>query len=350
MTADRISGTTLQQILRYLLLAMLGLLISTPSSQAQESSHFADKRVPELTTFRALFDPNYSHAYLKHADQFPFRREAQQFERVNAWWLAELSMLAYADGDGYVKRQLKTAGMHHVKRYASPEGSLHDTQAIVAHDDHKVLVAFRGTEPGRWKDLLTDVNAHQTASIAGGKVHAGFSSALDGVWNQMKPDLERLSSNGRRVWFTGHSLGAALAVLAAHQFEKPAGVYTFGAPRIGDAEFARHYTPRTYRIVNNTDFVTEIPPPLLYCHVGDLMYLDRDHHLVPDIAVAELIQDRTQSQATAVMDRLSGWAKLDLDTKPLKTIRDHAPVLYAIHCWNELMRQHRTDPSRPSRR
>jgi len=347
MSVHSIPGTTVKGIIPWLLFAVLGLLLAgTTASHADDHSRFPGKRVPELATFSALFGPNYSHAYLKHADQFPFRPTAQQFERVNAWWLAELSMLAYADGDGFIKRQLKAAGIHHVKRYASPEGSLHDTQVIVAHDAHTILVAFRGTEPDQWKDFLTDLNAHQTASTSGGKVHSGFSSALQSVWNQMKPELDRLSSEGRHVWFTGHSMGAALAVLAAHQFGKRAGVYTFGSPRIGDAEFSRKYAQPTYRVVNNTDFVTEVPPPLLYHHIGDLMYFDSDHHLTSGIAVSGLIKDRARSQATAMMDRISQWAKLDLDTKPVKTVRDHAPVLYAIHCWNELIRQHRTNENR----
>ena len=84
-----------------------------------------------------------------------------------------------------------------------------------------MIVAFRGTEPNQWKDLVTDMQAHQVEMGDTGRVHAGFQSGLLDVWNQMLPELLRLSASGKSVWMTGHSLGGALAVLAAHQFQQP---------------------------------------------------------------------------------------------------------------------------------
>ena len=126
-------------------------------------------------------------------------------------------------------------------------------------------------------------------------------------------------------------------MLAAHQYKKPATVYTFGAPRVGNAEFFQRYQQPTFRIVNNTDFVTEIPPPLGYQHVGELVYFDSRHTLCRKVSTARLIQDKARGQGDAAVLRLKEWSNLNLGKRPLKPLLDHAPICYAVHCWNSLV-------------
>ena len=312
---------------------------------AQGNEHFSRKEMPKVQTFSSLFEPNYSHPYLKHASSFSFPHgtplpgKAPDFDLVNAWWLAEISMLAYADGDGFVRRQLMSAGMLDVKMYSSPAGSPEHTQAILTFNADAVIVAFRGTEPSEWKDFMTDMKALKTELGTDGKVHAGFQSGLLSVWDQVKPDVERLSASGKSVWMTGHSLGAALAVLAAHQYQKPANVYTFGAPRIGDADFVKHYHQSTFRVVNNTDLVAEVPPPLWYQHVGELIYFDSRHQLCRNVPASRLVKDKARGQSLAVTQRIKEWSKLELDERPVKPLLDHAPICYVVNCWNSLVEQ-----------
>ncbi|MAI73342.1 MAG: hypothetical protein CMM01_20900 [Rhodopirellula sp.] len=312
---------------------------------AQSNRGFARKNMPKAQTFRALFGPNYSYPYLRHASRFPFPKELPvlgqppEFDRVHAWWLAEISMLVYADGDGFVRRQLMSAGMLDVKMYTSPKTSADHTQAILTFNADSVIVAFRGTEPNEWKDLITDMKAHQIELGTAGKVHAGFQSGLLSVWDQVQPELERLSASGKRVWMTGHSLGGALAVLAAHQFREPATVYTFGSPRIGDADFVKHYQQPTFRIVNNTDLVAEVPPPLWYQHVGELIYFNSRHQVCRNVPVSRLVKDRARGQSLAVTQRIKEWSSLDLAERPVKPLLDHAPICYVVHCWNAMVEQ-----------
>jgi len=312
---------------------------------AQSNENFPRKGMPNVQTFSSLFDPNYSHSYLKHASSFAFPHgvplpgQVPDFDPVNAWWLAEISMLAYADGDGFVRRQLMSAGMLGVKMYSSPAGSSDHTQAILTFNADAVIVAFRGTEPSEWRDLMTDMKANQIELGTGGKVHAGFQSGLLSVWDKMKPEVERLSASGKSVWMTGHSLGAALAVLAAHQYQKPANVYTFGAPRIGDADFVERYHQSTFRVVNNTDLVAEVPPPLWYQHVGELIYFNSRHQLCRNVPVSRLVKDKARGQSLAVTQRIKEWSQLDLDERPVKPLLDHAPICYVVHCWNSLVDQ-----------
>jgi triacylglycerol lipase len=84
------------------------------------------------------------------------------------------------------------------------------------------------------------------------------------------------------VWFAGHSLGAALATLAADRFPAAAGVCTIGSPRVGDrafaAEFDARFGARALRFVNDTDIVTHVPTPFPapYEHVGQLRQISAD--------------------------------------------------------------------------
>lgn len=69
-----------------------------------------------------------------------------------------------------------------------------------------------------------------------------------------------------RVLVTGHSLGGALASLAALDIARYVGVpkcsircYTFGAPRTGNHAFARDYNsyvPDTWHVINDQDYIT----------------------------------------------------------------------------------------------
>jgi triacylglycerol lipase len=56
----------------------------------------------------------------------------------------------------------------------------------------------------------------------------------------------------------------------------PAGLFTFGSPRVGSRRYVNHcHFPEYYRWVNNNDIVTRVPPIWLgYRHAGRLMYFD----------------------------------------------------------------------------
>jgi triacylglycerol lipase len=65
-------------------------------------------------------------------------------------------------------------------------------------------------------------------------------------------------------------------------------LYTFGQPRTGDSTFARNFNfafkPNAFRIVNNNDLVTRIPPRSLgYRHVGTFKYFTETGELVDSI-------------------------------------------------------------------
>lgn len=107
-----------------------------------------------------------------------------------------------------------------------------------------VVVAFRGTEFPDADDLWTDGNFPKEP-FHFGRVHGGFSDALDSVRELLD---ERLATVDRdvQIWVTGHSLGGALASLFTaellHRVDqganlRVAGMATFGSPRVGDDTF-----------------------------------------------------------------------------------------------------------------
>nr|WP_231372065.1 MULTISPECIES: lipase family protein [unclassified Thioalkalivibrio] len=92
-----------------------------------------------------------------------------------------------------------------------------------------------------------------------------------------------------RLVVTGHSLGGALAQLAAFYLHRDlfgdggqlAAVYTFGSPRVFGAEQARHLERASpyphFRIVNGADLVPRVPPVVIgFRHTGCNVYIERN--------------------------------------------------------------------------
>lgn len=161
--------------------------------------------------------------------------------------------------------------------------SQNGTEYFLAKDNDTVILCFRGTEP-KMKDILTDLLAWQTEYPnvkTKPKIHSGFYGAMDGIWEDLKKELKDVDK--RNVWITGHSLGGALASLAAYRLvnekildaDQIGGVLTFGQPHVGDGKFANEYRKlkgkeqgllhdRHYRFVNNCDIVTMSFPKYLW--------------------------------------------------------------------------------------
>lgn len=181
-----------------------------------------------------------------------------------------------------------------------------DTQVALWRDSlrRRLVVAFRGTEQTRWKDLRTDlmlVPAGLNPERLGGdfkqevQVHSGFLSAYDSVRNRIisliKLSIGYFSEDGLetipkwQVYVTGHSLGGALATLLALELASSrmakCGVisvtmYNFGSPRVGNRRFAEVYNEKvkdSWRVVNHRDIIPTVPRLMGYCHVAQPVYL-----------------------------------------------------------------------------
>jgi len=237
---------------------------------------------------------------------------------------AELARLVYCkfDRDGTARQKveevLNGAGFPRCIFFAKS-----GTQGFLAIGAATAVLAFRGTELEDPTDIITDIRILRKAWEGGGKVHIGFRDAFLLVRPQVEAALNGVT---QRLLITGHSLGAALATLAATLY-KPAGLITIGSPLIGDKKFAQsknlaEVTIRRY--VDCCDLVCVIPPKLLgYEHVAPKHYVDRNGkiHFKPGA------QEVKADQQKAREDYLRKHAFI-VGNAPLRDIADHAPINY----------------------
>lgn len=137
------------------------------------------------------------------------------------------------------------------------------TQAILVGFNDFIVLAFRGTEATSIKDIKADTRAKSVACESGGKIHAGFNDAFNQVRPEIEQELKKEENRSRPLFITGHSLGGALAVVAAKKLSHKAGLaacYTFGSPRVGDEVWVENIKTPIYRVVNAADCVTMLPP------------------------------------------------------------------------------------------
>lgn len=137
------------------------------------------------------------------------------------------------------------------------------TQAILLSSDKFYVLVFRGTEPTDIRDIKTDIKAMTTHCETGGMIHKGFNDAFDEVKGQIGESLNADTIQPKPLFITGHSLGGALATVAAKKLTFKhgiAGCYTFGSPRVADEEWMKNLKTPIYRIVNSADPVTMLPP------------------------------------------------------------------------------------------
>jgi hypothetical protein len=191
--------------------------------------------------------------------------------RAAAW----ISQLVYEDETDKIDTVLALWEARRIASFDPPASSvlpITGTRGLVADVRGLRVLGFAGTDPLNLAHWLTDIDfVHNQDGI-----HRGFDAALDAAWGDVATTL-RDADPATPLLVVGHSLGGALAVLAAHRLRTKLGlrseVYTFGMPRVGSPEFAAAYNAdageHTYRLVHGEDVVPTVPPAeLTFRHVG----------------------------------------------------------------------------------
>ena len=146
------------------------------------------------------------------------------------------------------------------------------------------IIVFRGTqEAAEWiANLNTQQIAYPSNNPQAGKIHKGFHDLyFKGVKQVVQKEINRLNP-AIPCYVTGHSLGGAIAVLAAldlalnfSDLKEQIQMYNYAPPRVGNPTFAKFYSdlvPNSYRVVNQADSTWLLPPTQLdnsiYLHVG----------------------------------------------------------------------------------
>jgi triacylglycerol lipase len=157
---------------------------------------------------------------------------------------------------------------------------------VVENTQTKTLaVSFRGTSNA--EDWLKDFDIFPTPykPVANyGTVHQGFQEVYLAVADSVRALVQKATAGFTRLILTGHSLGAAVAVVAApdglHNFGLNVApeVQNFAGPRAGHRDFASNFDVDIdvcFRVVNQWDLVPHVPPTLaLFEHAGLAVRVD----------------------------------------------------------------------------
>lgn len=148
----------------------------------------------------------------------------------------------------------------------------------VWHSGDELIIAFRGTLADAGdsdkqmlsiQDWLNDADYAPKTDPELGQVHGGFKAAFDNVWPGLAQQIKAWQAAGKlspspKVYVTGHSKGGALAELAALKLRAEkllpvTEVDTFGAPRVGGADFAAKYAAAGIEGVRYEDYDDLVP-------------------------------------------------------------------------------------------
>ena len=156
----------------------------------------------------------------------------------------------------------------------------------------KYVLAIRGTETlAEWVLDLASIPVFFQPAPDAGLVALGFqsiyvtftftdASGAGKTLTQVVTELAAAGAGIKEFLIVGHSLGGALATLAAAELailnpvdvRSKLAIYTFGSPRVGLLDFAASFNqavPTSYRIWNTLDIVPQLPT-FPFIHVSGL--------------------------------------------------------------------------------
>lgn len=159
-----------------------------------------------------------------------------------------------------------------------------------------IVVAFRGTKTLRdWKSNLSILPTRRTWGV----LHRGFALAAEALWPQIELAIREAGASGKKITFTGHSLGGAMAVVGAlkahYELNVPVlGIITFGQPPLAtksiQASLQQAGINHYLRFVNSVDVVVT-GPFFPYLHIGKINYFDSDGNLHRNMSWIRFFRD-----------------------------------------------------------
>ncbi|MFL5328048.1 MAG: lipase family protein [Gemmataceae bacterium] len=332
----------------------------------------SNDRQDDVPTVTDLCPPNLNHPYFEGSNLPPFDPTATGYSPANAWWLAEASLLAYGGPALFdrVRNADNVLARDRVRLETLDDG--HENGVLILSTERFAIVAFRGTRvlglqnplafgqslKPHLRDVVTDIQFVQVP-FEPGNVHQGFLAAYDQLTEKLDPRLAQWRD--RDIWFTGHSLGAALATIAAGRNGHARALYTFGSPRVGDMLFGTAFTDLPcFRIVHQDDIVVRLPPPRIpwvssatYRHVGNLIFIERDGHMdltrAPkpylDVFAGQMDWEAIKrgwqdivNDVTTIIGRPPSIKNFTDLPVPRNSVTDHAPIFYTRHLKRQLAR------------
>jgi len=120
-------------------------------------------------------------------------------------------------------------------------------------------------------------------------VHQGFWEQWESIRDMIVPNVEKATAKNPDYRFivVGHSLGGALATIAAADFRNRSPwflehteVFSYGSPRVGDfltVRFLSEQSAKSYRVTASDDPVPRVPwTNLGYMHTSPEYFIERN--------------------------------------------------------------------------
>ena len=243
--------------------------------QAEPPSPHSGERAAINKSSTMLINMTYNHGLPERS------RSMTEVDLKLACAMTQASALTYSIGEpGGIQSSPFYAGFEFVDEPTVFEAGTQDVDAcFVGKTNDAVVLGFRGTIPLTFdsfeeflqslRDWINDADVDQIAlDGVPGKVHHGFARSLESLWSDLSAAVSDLTGDGTQLYVTGHSKGGALAPLAAIRLQnvlriRPAAVFDFAGPRIGDQAFVDSYDraiPNTWRFAKRNDIVPHLPP------------------------------------------------------------------------------------------
>jgi hypothetical protein len=301
--------------------------------------------------------------------------------------LAIVSAWAYADAQTLSNVLQRVGLLHHrCEFFAIGNDALfvHARAYLIQSQCGRLgILCFRGTEPVDVINWMVNASVAPRPFISseegGGHVHGGFYRNVEALWPTLLERLETITlgrplfmgapslkdtgviplpEGGRRglqeaklqkleaLFITGHSLGGAMAAIAAallfkgspEEVERTAplrqvlrGVYTYGQPFVGDAAFARRcvgFDSRVFRHVYANDIVPRLPPRAM----GHFKHFGREYRWRRETERWEPSRSDSTQVKTLVVSTVIGaldWVRQQFVT--LRKLRLSLPCSWEAH-------------------
>lgn len=261
----------------------------------------------------------------------PFNAKDVELNFRNALWLAHCSNTAYESKLYIEDLESKYSNFtfrlieKHEKGTLKNEFINSKSEVLIIETPQSIFVCTRGTELNSWSDIQTDLAfkkipwSYNNKNL--GKVHIGFKMNYLLLWPELRRVLDDIqyrlvmSNTKKSIWFSGHSLGAAVSQLLLRKYlyyknlnSFPniigGGFYSFGSPRVGDNEFVQElqklsfkYKMSSFRFRNVYDPVTMVPASSNvlglggFKHFGQMVYINKYKKYEKDITQEQVGYD-----------------------------------------------------------
>jgi len=198
--------------------------------------------------------------------------KSHEVDWQNIRWFAVLSAYAYKKDNAEIEKRYQD--------YRVYINEINEIKYIVLFDDIKreQYISIRGTSNSH--NAMQDIKYFKDRSYRLGiELHTGFHRTAEMIADDLLSRLDKTYT----TWVTGHSLGAAEAVIVSWYLDYSghniSECLTFGQPKLTDSHGIRKMRGKIKltRVVNETDVVALVPPAGThmnrYAHLGEMIKL-----------------------------------------------------------------------------